>query len=100
VSRELALLIQKRERLLSEVAVQRVILAQNIEPWRAPLALADRGISALHYIRHNPRWLVGGVVLLIALRPAGIGTWLGRGLLAWQLLHRLRGAPLIPEEPR
>ena len=44
--------------------------------------------------------LVGGVVLLIALRPAGIGTWLGRGLLAWQLLHRLRGAPLIPEEPR
>jgi hypothetical protein len=68
-----------------------VELAQNIEPWRTPLALADQGLTALRYIKHHPEWIVGGVVLLAALRPGHVGKWLGRGWVTWQMMYTLRG---------
>ena len=84
-------LAERRERLVAQAASQRVALAQNIEPWRIPLALADQGLTALRYIKRNPEWIVGGVVLLAALRPGHVGKWLGRGWVTWQVVQKLRG---------
>ena len=84
-------LAERRERLVAQTAAQRVALAQSIEPWRLPLALADQGLSALRFIKRHPVWIVGSVVLLAALRPVNAGTWLGRGWVAWQIVHKLRG---------
>lgn len=100
MNKQRILLAQRRERLVDEIAVQRVVLEQGIEPWRAPLALADRGITALQYIRSHPQWLLGGVVLFVALRPARVGKWVGRGLVAWQMLHRLQVTQRYPEDAR
>jgi hypothetical protein len=84
-------LAERRERLVTQAASQRVALAQNIEPWRIPLALADQGLTALRYIKRNPEWIVGVVVLLAALRPVHVRKWLGRGWVTWQVMHKLRG---------
>jgi hypothetical protein len=84
-------LAERRERLVTRAAKQRVALAQNIEPYRIPLALADRGINALRYIKSHPEWIVGVVVLLAALRPGRVGKWLGRGWVTWQMMYSLRG---------
>jgi len=84
-------LAERRERLVAQAATQRMALAQNIEPWRTPLALADRGLSALRYIKHHPAWIVGGGVLLAALRPGRVGKWLRRGWVTWQIMRKLRG---------
>jgi len=84
-------LAQRRERLVAQAAAQRMALAQNIGPWRIPLARADQGLAALHYIRSHPAWIVGGVVLLAVLRPGRIGKWLGRGWVTWQMMRKLRG---------
>ncbi|MEZ5573902.1 MAG: YqjK-like family protein [Halioglobus sp.] len=65
------------------------LLCLGIEPWRAPLALADRGLYAWHYIQRHPQWLLGMVVCVAVLRPVRISKWLGRSVLAWQMLHRL-----------
>ena len=70
MNKKLIRLAERRERLVTRAAEQRVALAQNIEPYRLPLALADQGINALRYIRSHPEWLVGVVVLLAALRPS------------------------------
>ena len=83
-------LAERRERLVAQAAMQRRTLAQDIEPWRIPLALADQGLTALRYIKSHPEWIVGVVVLLAALRPRHIGKWLGRGLVSWQVVQRLR----------
>jgi YqjK-like protein len=91
MNKKLIRLAERRERLVTRAAEQRVALAQNIEPYRLPLALADRGINALRYIRSHPEWLVGVVVLLAALRPGRVGKWLGRGLVPLQILYTLRG---------
>jgi hypothetical protein len=83
-------LAERRERLIAQAAAQRVALAQSIEPWRTPLALADQGLAALRYIKRNPAWIVGGVVLLAALRPGRAGKWLRRGWVTWQIMQKLR----------
>lgn len=84
-------LAERRERLVAQAAAQRMTLAQSIEPWRTPLARADQGLAALRYIKSHPAWIVGGVVLLAALRPNRIGKWLGRGWVTWQMMRKLRG---------
>ena len=91
MNKKLIRLAERRERLVTRAAEQRVALAQNIEPYRLPLALADQGINALRYIRSHPEWLVGVVVLFAALRPGRVGKWLKRGLVPLQIMYTLRG---------
>ncbi len=84
-------LAERRECLVTQAAIQRQVLAQNLEPWRMPLALADQGLTALHFIKNYPAAWVAGVVLLAALRPGRVGKWLRRGWIMWQIMHKLRG---------
>jgi len=83
-------LAERRQHLLAQVALQRIALAQGIEPWRMPLAVADQGLNALRYVRRHPVLLVGGLGLLAALWPGRTWTWLRRGWGAWWVMHRLR----------
>jgi hypothetical protein len=83
-------LAERRERLVAQAAAQRMALAQNIEPWRVPLALADQGLAALRFIKSHPAWIVGGAALLAALRPGSAGKWLRRGWVTWQIINKLR----------
>lgn len=91
MNEKLVRLVERRERLVAQAAAQRMALAQNIEPWRAPLARVDQGLAALRYVKRHPAWIVGGVALLAVLRPGNIGKWLGRGWVTWQMVHKLRG---------
>ena len=85
-------LAQRREHLIAQAAAQRMMVAQNIEPWRVPLALADQGLTALRFIKSHPAWIVSGGVLLTALRPGLAWKWLRRGWVTWQIVHKLRGS--------
>ncbi|MHB1621472.1 MAG: YqjK-like family protein [Sulfuricella sp.] len=91
MNEKLIRLAERRERLVAQAAAQRMALAQNIEPWRNPLARVDQGLAALRYIKSHPAWIVGGVALLAALRPGRAGKWLRRGWVTWQMVHKLRG---------
>lgn len=91
MNEKLIRLTERRERLVAQAAVQRMTLAQNIEPWRVPLARVDQGLAALRYIKSHPAWIVGGSALLGALRPGRVGKWLRRGWVAWQMTQKLRG---------
>jgi len=91
MNQNLIRLAERRERLVARAAAQRMALAQSIEPWRIPLAVADQGLAALRFLKRHPAWIVGGGVLIAALRPVRVVKWLRRGWVAWQLMHRLRG---------
>lgn len=81
---------QRRSHLQTVAASQRVELEQCVERFRAPLALADRGVEAIRFVRRNPLVLAGASALFVALRRYRISKWLQRGWLAWQLVRRLR----------
>lgn len=85
---ELAL---RRERLIAQAAQQRTTLAQSVQAWRVPLALADQGVAALRYLKQHPAWLVGGVGVVVVLRRRNAGKWLRRGWVAWNIVRRLQG---------
>lgn len=90
MKRKLSALAARRSQLVTQAAAQRNELAQHMAPWRARLALADRGIAVLRYVRRHPALMVGAALLLAAVRPQRAGTWLKRGWAMWQIGSRLR----------
>jgi hypothetical protein len=80
-------LAERRQQLVARAAVQRAALAQHIEPWRTPLALADRGLAAVRYVRRHPGLVIGAAALLAVLRPTRAGRWLQR---SWVLVSVVR----------
>lgn len=83
-------LAERRRQLVAQAAAQRTALARDLEPWRARLAVADKGISIIGQIGRNPALIAGAVLLFAALRPQRIGKWLLRGWMVWQFGRRLR----------
>jgi hypothetical protein len=84
---ELNELIAKRQLLLAQCALQRATLAQNVAPWRPRLAMLDRGIAAVRYVRRYPGALAAMGLLAAALRGRGhrSAVWLERGWVLWQV---------------
>jgi hypothetical protein len=90
MNQKLAQLGERRRRLVAQAAAQRLALAHDVEPWRGRLALVDRGVDAVRYIRRHPALLVGAALLLVAWRPRRAVKWLQRGWLIWQVGRRVR----------
>lgn len=92
MNRRARYLAARRERLVAQAAAQRAVLAQQMEPWRARLAVVDRGIAAVRTANRHPLLLAGIAVLLVAWRPRGAVRWLQYGVMAWQVARKLRSS--------
>ena len=90
MNKKLAHLAERRSQLVTQASAQRTMLAYNMEPWRARMALADRGVAVLRYIGRNPALIAGAALFLAVLRPRRTGRWLQRGLMVWQIGRRFR----------
>jgi len=85
------LLAQRRNQLMLIAEKQRRQIAQVVDIWREPLAMVDRGIVVLNYLKKHPIWLVGGgVVLLKILGSGNVRKWLSRGFVKWQLMRNIQ----------
>jgi hypothetical protein len=93
MNKKLLLLAQRRERLVLEAAQQRMQLAQAIETWRGPLALADQGLAAISFIKSHPFYVAGVSAIFVRLfRKSFIGKWFSRGKIALQLVRKLQSS--------
>ena len=90
MNKTLTRLAERRTQLVTQAAAQRTALAHDLEPWRARLALADQGIAVIRYVKRHPALLAGAALLIAALSPRHVGTWLRRGWVVWQFGRRLR----------
>lgn len=91
MNKKLLKLAQRRERLVSEADKQRMQLVQTVDTLRPALAMVDKGLAAIRYIKAHPLLMAGsGAVLMKVLRPSRIGKWFGRGLFAWQMVRKLQ----------
>lgn len=87
MSTKLSQLAKRRHKLIVQAATQREALQKCIDPWRAPLSLADRGLSAIRYVKSSPMLMMGTMTLLGLLRPTRAVKWLHR---SWGLLQVAR----------
>lgn len=85
-------LAAKRARLIVQSAQQRAALAQQFEPWRTPLAVADQGVAIVRTVSQHPLLVAGVAVLLMAWRPRRAVRWLQYGWMAWQVVQQLRNS--------
>lgn len=82
-------LAERREHLVAQAAAQRTALAQCVAPWRAPLALADRGLEGLRTLRRHPALVLGAAVVFAALRPRRAGKWPRLLWAGWRIGRRM-----------
>lgn len=83
-------LAARRTRLIAQAAAQRVALAHQMQPWRARLAVADRGVAAVRTAARYPLLLAAVAALLVVWRPRGAVRWLQYGWMGWQVARKLR----------
>lgn len=89
MNHQLQNLEKKRERLIAEAASQRGLVGHFANSLHKPLAMTDKCLNVLSYIKHHPILLAGsGATLLSIAKPNGIGKWLRRSLLVWQLTKK------------
>lgn len=90
-------LAERRAALVAKAENQRAELAQAFEPWRAPLGIADRGLTVLRFIAHHKAVAIGIVAFLIALRPQLASAllrsgWLSKALVLWRAVMTVKRA--------
>jgi hypothetical protein len=87
--------IAARKQALSEkAALQRTVLAQNVQALHEPIAIADRGLQILHYFRQHPVLMLGATsvcgVLIRKLHIARFNLLLQTGWSVFQLVRDVR----------
>lgn len=85
-------LVARRQRLIAQAAAQRSVLSQQMQPWRARLELADRGVSVVRTAGRHPLLLAGVAVLMVLWRPRRAVRLLQYGWMGWQMARKLGSA--------
>ena len=85
----------KRAQLLARAAVQRERISVQLQAWKTPLALVDKSIAAVRYLRRHPQWIVATALLIAIMRPRRSLALARNGLVAWRawrwIAESLRG---------
>lgn len=87
--------MQRRAELLARIASQREQMAEIREDFKTPLALADKGLAAVRYLRSHPV-LVAAVAALFVIRRRGVFA-LAMG--AWRVWKGYRSITSISAKP-
>lgn len=95
--REMAGIYGRRAQLLARAAVERERVAVQLALWQAPLALADKGLSAARYLRSHPAILLAAVAITAALKPRRALAWARRAFLAWRAWRWISAR--LPQKP-
>ena len=85
-----------RRQLLARIETQRSQFKHDASGLHAPLALADKAVSVARYLYHHPLLTLGSTLLLARKRPRGMGKWLKRGWMVWQIARGLRKSQTAP----
>ena len=80
----------RQQRLLIRSTELRLSLHGQLQSLQRPAAWADRLKAGLVWLYHHPQWPVGGVALLLVLKPRRALAWAGRFWWLWKSVRQLR----------
>jgi hypothetical protein len=82
--RRIAQIHARRERLIARAAAQRDELALRLAPLRPSLAVADRGIIIVQYVRAHPGVVAIAAAVFVVLSPRRALRWARRAFTVWR----------------
>lgn len=77
-------IIQRRAELITRAAQQRDDIATALGTLRAPLAVADKGVAAVTYVKSHPGIAAAVIVATAVISPRRTLRWAQRALLVWR----------------
>lgn len=89
----LAELRLQRERLVARSAVQRIELARALAPLSGPIAIVERGLAGVLWLRRHPAAIAIGVAFMMIIRPQRLLGGVRQGMTAWRIAQTV--LPLI-----
>ncbi|MDI1308901.1 MAG: YqjK-like family protein [Methylotenera sp.] len=90
MKKKLASIVERRQLLVTQAAQQRSALAKNLQPLQSSLALADKSLNIVRYVKKHPILIMGLVSLVGLLKPMRAVTWLRRSWVAGLAIRGLR----------
>lgn len=84
MNKQMLEVMQRRSELLAKIAVQREQVAGAGARWEAPLALVDKGLAAVHFLRSRPL-LVAGIAALFTIRRRSVTGMVTGAWRLWKL---------------
>lgn len=87
---------RKRELLVARCAAQRDELESLVRRFERPLAVADRGLAAVRYLRDRPLLIGALTAAVVAARGRGLAKWAKLGVTAWRAYRALAAARKVP----
>ena len=75
---------QRRAELITRAAQQRDDIAAAIGTMRAPLAVADKGLAAVAYVRSHPGIAAAAIVAAAVISPRRTVRWAQRAVFVWR----------------
>lgn len=76
--------------LVARAATQRSELSQALAPWREALAVVDRGLVTVHFIRSHAPLLAAVAAFMAPVGLRRVRKWLRRGLLVWSMARAMK----------
>lgn len=83
MNKQMLAVMRRRGELQARIAAQREQVAATAMRWQAPLALANKGLAAVRFLRSNPV-LVAAAVAVIAIRRRNVAGMLAAGWRMWR----------------
>lgn len=82
---ELIRIAERKASLVAIIGRQRTELAQTLAPWHESLAIVDKGLLAVRYLKCHPVLLAGLAIVSVVLRPKFSAKWVQRGWMVWKM---------------
>lgn len=83
---------QRREALVARAARQRDDIASALATLRTPLAVADKGVAAVAYVKSHPGIAAAAVVAAVIISPRRTLRWVQRAVIVWRGLRWVRNS--------
>ena len=83
-------LLVRHTRLRVRSAALRHAFADQIQVFKRPLGLADKGVRGLQWLYRHPQWSLAALLVLIAIKPQRAVVWGGRLWWAWRMNKQMR----------
>lgn len=92
MNKRLLELATRRGALKARIDAQRLQLARHAHPLEKALAVGDKALEGVDWLKHHPAAVGVAVAVIVVARPGRAWRWARRGVFVWRGWKALKNA--------
>lgn len=89
IQAQLIEIARRKERLIARAESQRAAIGTSFHQLQGPIAVVDRGLKIVHFLRGHPLLVAVVIGVVAVFRGRSLLSLAGRGLALWRLWRSL-----------